>query len=471
VADSKNSLLKKGTGTSRSRENIGNNPSSLGASPLFQQPTNSKVPQMLQRTSWALGIALLIGSPAGAQEWTRFRGPNGSGATEATTVPAAWTDRDYNWKVKLPGEGHSAPVLWGERLFITSAESKDATQHVLCINRMDGKILWQKSYSSLSHDKHRLNTFASSTPCVDDERLYLTWAVPEAITLLVLTHDGEEVWRKDLGPFINQHGWGTSPIVYKELVVVSNDQGDPQGQKGKGASFLAAFDRKTGQERWRIPRKTREVAYSTPCVYRGAGGKDELIFNCGIHGITGVDPATGKVNWEIDVFDQRSCSSPIIVGDLVFGSCGQGKGNTNYVVAVRPPDGENRTAPEIAYRMTRASQAPYVPGFVAKGDRVFLWSDGGYVTCIEAATGRQIWHTAKLGREFYGSPIRVADKIYCMETNGELVVVAAADKFQLLARNKLGEHSNSTPAVADGVMYLRTLTQLMSVGGSKANSR
>ena len=124
-----------------------------------------------------------------------------------------------------------------------------------------------------------------------------------------------------------------------------------------------------------------------------------------------------------------------------------------------------RTAPEIAYRMTRASQAPYVPGFVAKGNRVFLWSDGGYVSCLDAASGERVWSSPKTGKSFYGSPIRVADKIYCMETSGEMFVVSAGEKFQLLARNKLGEHSNSTPAVADGVMYLRTLTQLMSLGG------
>jgi outer membrane protein assembly factor BamB len=429
--------------------------------------TPSEDAKMFRPICLAAGLVFAFAPWAGAQEWTRFRGPNGTGASEATTIPAEWTEGDFNWKIKLPGAGHSAPVVWGDRLFITSADPKDATQHILCMNRKDGKTIWQKSFPSLTHVKHALNTFASSTPCVDAERVYHSWAVPEAVTLIALSHDGDVVWRKDLGPFVNQHGWGTSPIIYNDLVIISNDQGDPQGQKGKGESFLAAYDRKTGDERWRIPRKTREATYSTPCVRRGAGGKEELIFNCGIHGITGVDPTTGKVNWEIDVFDQRSCSSPVIVGDLIFGSCGAGKGVNNYVVAVRAPDGENRTAPEIAYRMTRASLAPYVPGFVAKGDKVFLWSDGGYVSCLDAASGEQIWNSSKLGKSFYGSPIRVADKIYCMETGGEVVVVAAAEKFQLLARNKLGEHSNSTPAVADGVMYVRTLTQLYSVGGRK----
>ena len=153
---------------------------------------------------------------------------------------------DYNWKIKLPGEGHSSPVLWGDRLFITSAEPKDATQHVLCIDRRNGKILWKESFPSATHKKHLLNTFASSTPCVDEERVYIGWAVPEAITFVALTHEGKEVWRKNLGPFVNQHGFGTSPIIYKDLVILANDQGDPQGGRTR-AKARASWRRSTAR--------------------------------------------------------------------------------------------------------------------------------------------------------------------------------------------------------------------------------
>lgn len=411
--------------------------------------------------SWILVALASLSASAAAQEWTRFRGPNGTGESEAKTIPTKWTDADYNWRVELPGEGHSAPVLWGKKLFITSSDPKTATQHVLCFDADSGKQIWRKDFPAKNYHLHNLNTFASSTPCVEADALYVAWAEPSAITLLALDHDGEELWKKDLGPFVSQHGFGTSPIVYEDLVVLGNDQGD---EESNGESFLVALDRKTGEQRWRTPRKTREVAYSTPCLYRPAAGPVELIFNSGAEGMTSVDPKSGKVNWQIDLFDKRSCSSPVVIDDIIYGSCGSGAGGGNYVVAIRAPNGKDRTAPQIAYKMTRAAYAPYVPGFVAKGDRVFLWSDKGFVSCLKAATGDALWQQ-RVGGTFYGSPIRVGDNIYCQEASGEMVVVAAAEKYKLVARVPLGERSNSTPAVAHGRMYLRTISHLMSLGG------
>lgn len=420
-----------------------------------------------RRCALGLTAIALTANLAAGQEWTRFRGPNGSGESDATAIPTNWTDADYNWKIDLPGEGQAAPILWGDKLFITGSDPKTAEQHVLCIDAKTGEQLWQKDYPSATHTLHKLNTFASSTPTVDANTLYVAWAEPSAITLLALSHAGEEKWRKNLGPFVSQHGFGTSPILYEDLVVLGNDQGDEQAN---GESFLVALDRKTGEQRWRTPRKTREVAYSTPCVYKPAAGPPELVFNSGAEGITSVDPKTGKVNWQIDLFDKRSCSSPLVVGDVIFGSCGSGAGGGNYVVAVRAPNGKDRTAPEIAYKMTRAAYAPYVPGFVAKGDLVFLWSDKGFVSCLNAATGKALWQE-RVGGTYYGSPIRVGDYIYCQEASGDMVVVAADTKYNLVARNKLGEPSNSTPAVAGGVMYLRTLSHLMSLGGKQAAAK
>lgn len=405
----------------------------------------------------------MAAATASAQEWTRFRGPNGTGESEAKTVPTKWTDADYNWKIELPGEGQAAPVLWGDKLFITASDPKTAEQHVLCIDAKTGKQIWRKDYPSKTHTLHKLNTFASSTPTVDADAVYVAWAEPSAITLIALSHTGEEKWKRNLGPFVSQHGFGTSPILHEDLVVLGNDQGDEQST---GESFLVAFDRKTGDERWRTPRKTREVAYSTPCVYKPAAGPAELVFNSGAEGMTSIDPKSGKVNWTIDLFDKRSCSSPVIVGDVIFGSCGSGAGGGNYVVAVRAPNGKDRTAPEIAYKMTRAAYAPYVPGFVAKGEHLFLWSDKGFVSCLDAATGKAHWQE-RVGGTYYGSPIRVGDNLYCQEASGEMVVVAADTKYNLVARNKLGEPTNSTPAVAGGTMYFRTLSHLMSLGGAK----
>lgn len=399
-------------------------------------------------------LCLLITAPelARAQEWTRFRGPNGSGVSEAANIPATWTDKDYNWKVKLPGVGHSSPVIWKDKVFLTSADNDTALRHVLAVSTADGGTLWERTYASSTHTKHTLNSFASPTPTVDDERAYFVWSSPEEYSVRALTHDGQEIWHRSLGPFVSQHSCGTSPIVYGDLLILNNDQ--------DGVSFLVALDRRTGEPVWQTPRNSTAVAYSTPCVYEPAGAPAELIFNSGAHGITSINPNNGAKNWEISVFDKRSVSSPVIAAGLIFGSCGSGGGG-NYVVAVRPGKADGSVQPEIVYKVTKS--APYVPTLVAKNDLAFLWSEQGVVTCLDADSGDVLWQK-RAGGNYYGSPICIADRLYCISTDGEVVVLAAGPEFAELGRNQLGEGSHSTPAVTDGVLYLRTFSHLFSLG-------
>jgi outer membrane protein assembly factor BamB len=193
------------------------------------------------------------------------------------------------------------------------------------------------------------------------------------------------------------------------------------------------------------------------------GGAEELLFNAGAHGISGVDPKTGRVNWELDVFDKRSVSSPLVVSGLVFGSCGSGAGG-NYVVALDPADGPGE-APRVAWKLDRS--APYVPTPVARGPLVFFWSDQGVVTCVRAADGKVVW-LQRIGGNFSGSPVRVADRLYCISDEGQVIVLAAGEQFALLAENPLGEPSRSTPAIAGGRMLLRSQSHLAAVGESPA---
>lgn len=406
------------------------------------------------------GLALVVAAnarPACAQDWTRFRGPNGTGVSDADTVPAEWTEQDYNWKVALPGIGHSSPVIWGDKIFLISAFDDTATRLVVCLRASDGQIEWERKYPSTPHTKHQLNSFASSTPCVDEERVYVTWTAPEEFTLLALDHDGNEIWRRNLGPYVSQHSGGSSPVVYGDLLIMANEQGDETFQ---GKSSLIALDRRTGEPRWTVDRRTKVVAYSTPCVYRPKDQPEQLIFTSQAHGISSIDPASGSVNWELDVFDKRSVSSPVIAGGLIFGTCGSGGGG-GYVAAVRPPAGK-RDAPELAY--TVKESAPYCPTLVAYRDMLFLWSDDGIVSCIEVASGKRLGRLRVSGN-YFGSPVCVGGRLYCISEDGEAVVVSASKNPKLLARNPLGEESRSTPAVADGRMYLRTFSHLISVGG------
>jgi len=417
----------------------------------------------LRQSALAILITLLAFQLASAQEWTRFRGPNGTGISPAKTIPVRWTEEDHNWKVSLPGIGHSSPVLWGDRVYVTSADKKTARQYVLCLGVADGQVVWRREFESDPYRQHRFNCFASSTPPVDADRLYVCSTSDKAVVLRALDRrTGKDVWRRDLGPFDSNHGAGTSPMLWGELLVLTNDQ--------QGESFIIALDRKTGDVRWKTKRRTatKGTSYGTPCVRKIADGREELILLSRFHGVTGIEPSTGKVLWEIDsVFDKRNVSSPVLAGDLIIGSCGSGGGG-NYLVAVTPGAAKKQAEPRLVYKITKS--APYVPTSVAYEDLLFLWSDDGIATCIESATGKELWRQ-RIGGKFFASPLWVDGRLYCISHDGEVVVLAASREFKELARISLGEGSYATPAIADGRMYLRTFSHLISIGGEKQSSQ
>ncbi len=404
----------------------------------------------------ALLVVFVSGSRLGAEQWSRFRGSSGAGIGNATTVPVKWTEKDYNWKVRLPGVGHSSPVLWGSRIFLTCADNKTATRMILCLGTADGGIVWQRDYPSRLYRHHRDNSFASSTPAVDAQGVYVTWTTPDEVTLLALSHNGHEKWRRNLGPFKSMHGSGTSPIVFDALVILANDQ--------RGRAFLLAVERKTGRTRWQVERRSGLTPASTPCIYRPEAGAPELIFTSTAHGITSVDPSSGRINWEVeDVFLDRCVGSPVFAHGLVIASYGFGNRGTR-LVAVRPGSKDKNIDPKLVYDITKS--VPLVPTPLVKDDLLFLWADDGYVTCVHVATGEQIWRE-RVGGSFYGSPVCVNDRLYCISKKGDVVVLAASDEFRLLARVPLGELSYATPAVSKGVMYIRTCSHLISLGGKK----
>jgi outer membrane protein assembly factor BamB len=407
---------------------------------------------------WTAGGCLLLFLHSGrlaGQEWTRFRGPNGSGVSLATTVPLRWTEKDYRWKADLPGVGHSSPVLWGDRIFVTSGDQKTGSRTLLCHRAGDGRQLWLRAFPGERHGKHADNSFASATPAVDDRRVYACWGSPKQLLVVALDHQGQEIWRADLGPFRAGHGFGASPIVHGDLVVVPNDQDGP------GA--LLALDRATGKVRWKVPRRSK-ATYTTPCVYQARGRPAELIFTSYEHGITGIDPKNGRVSWEVEVFNkshiETAIGSPIATDELVIGTSGW-LGVRQEVVAVRPGTRGQDGKPQEAYRITRS--APLCTTPLVKDDLLFLWSDLGIVTCADLRTGKPYWRQRVPG-SYYGSPVCVGKHVYCASREGEVLVLAAAKDYRLVSRNPLGEGSHATPAVAGGVMYLRTHGHLLAIG-------
>jgi outer membrane protein assembly factor BamB len=285
---------------------------------------------------------------------------------------------------------------------------------------------------------------------------------PKETILAALNHEGKEIWKRTFEGVQCQHGAGSSPIVYDDMVIFTHENEDSSSKDAK--SFWIAVDCKTGETRWTLDRKTGpKTSYSTPCVYTPADGKKQLIFTSFSHGMTGVDPLAGTVILELDsAFISRVVSSPVIADRLLIGTCGD-YGVGKRLIAIRPGTSDKSTRPVEAYKID-GSTIPYVPTSVAKDSLLFMFLDRGDVECLRSATGEQLWREKPAGR-FFSSSVWVDGKLYCITTDGDVVVVRAAETYELLAINPLGETSNATPAVSGGRMYLRTYSHLFCIGG------
>ena len=369
----------------------------------------------------------------------------------------AWTTADYNWQIKLPGIGHSCPVVWGQVVYVMSADADTATQYVLAIDQRNGNILWQREFPIESYAIHARNSFASVTPTVDADHIYVAWATPAQTVATALDHQGNTVWQRTLGEFHSQHGFGTSPILVDDLVILSVMQRKPEEDEGQPeTSRIVALDRTTGEIRWNTPRRSEVVSYSVPCLYESPDGP-QLICCSTSHGLFSLNPLTGDENWSREVFSMRTVSSPIVAGDFVVGTTGSGGGG-NYLVVLKPGD-----APEVVYEVRK--QAPYVPTPLAQGRYLFLWSDKGIVTCARLADGSTVWQE-RVGGNYSASPVLIGDRLVCVDEEGVVVVLAAGETFQILGKTPLGEPSRSTPAAANGQLLLRTDSHLFSLGNS-----
>lgn len=413
----------------------------------------------------ALFAVIVSCSFTSASEWARFRGPNGTGVGSGDSIPTKFTEADFNFKTKLPGDsGCSSPVVWGDKVFLLSADSDTATRYVVCIHATSGDIIWQKKFESTPHHLHTRSSYASCTPAADENHVYVAWSTPEETLLKAFDHSGNEAWSRDLGTWQSQHGFGTSPIIYKDLVILHNSQQADKLKPGEtpGKSFMMAFERKTGDEKWRTELVSKNVCYSVPFIHEGQNG-DELVCSSTGNGIFSLNPLTGKKNWAVNdgLFTMRTVGSPIEAGGHIFGSTGSGGYSGNYIVAVKP--GSDAA---LAFSIKNGSnfKAPYVPCLIADGNLVFCMYDRGFASCIDAETGDIHW-IQRTGAALSGSPVRVGDRIFCVDEDGVVLVFAASKEYRLLGKSELGEESRSTPAVANGRLYLRTYSHLISVGG------
>jgi outer membrane protein assembly factor BamB len=392
-------------------------------------------------------------APAVPEPWPRWRGRDGAGQGGERRFAEAWTEADWAWTAPLPGRGHASPVIHGGRIFTASADEAAGRRFVSCHALVDGKLVWSREIVGPIDPHHAQNSSASGSVAVDERGCYWMWAAHDGLRVEAFTLDGEPKWHADLGPSAREHGFGNTPAVWRDLLIVPNDQ--------DGASFVAALDTTTGRERWRLPRESGKASYATPLVVDGDAGP-QIVLASQAHGLTGVEPTTGRVLWERKCLPKRAVSSPMLAGPLAIATCGDGGGDNTLVGLRLPgPRGDRDAVPEIAFTLDR-SVACYVPTPLVVGHRLYLWGDRGVVTCVDAATGAVKWR-GRVGGSYSASPVEVGGTVRNVSADGEVVVIAEGDAFEVLGRTPLGEECRATPAVAGGRMVYRTTGRLLAV--------
>jgi len=402
---------------------------------------------------------------AGAANWPRFRGPNGTGIADDKDIPVEWTDKDIRWKVTLPGTGNSSPVVWGDRLFVQSARTDGTEHYLLCLNTADGKEIWRQTLTGKETRKNPKNTWASSTPATDGERVYAYFWDGAAVSLHAFDFKGKPLWTYDIGKFSSDHGAGASPMVFDGKVFLLNDQGE--------GAFALALDAKSGTRVWEAKREhfQNRACYGTPFVVERKGQPTELIV-ASTMAITSYHPDTGAPNWQYQLpFDGRPLrmvAAPVATADgLIVVNTGDGDGSRKSA-AIIPSNKATGTAPSLAWEVTKPKLMPYVPCFLSRGDYLYWVNDHGDAGCTRAKTGEIVWNERlRAGVNVTASPVMIDGKVYAVSEAGDVFVFAAEPRYKLLARNRLGEPVLASPAVADGKLFIRGKSHLYCVGKGK----
>ena len=453
-----------------------------------------RISEMIAQTRLAIAAVLLapctfcVWTGLAAEDWPQWRGPSSLGISSESGLPTSWgPETNIAWKVSLAGFGASSPIVWGDRICVTSQVGKatvrkgshpllarddpalagqerimdgprmesmaaggDVFLVVEAFRQSDGHRLWEYRCKAVGdfpelHEKHNL---ATPTPATDGERVYIWFGNGQ---LAALDMDGRVVWERHLGreysPFQVSWGHGSSPTLYKDLLILLCDHG--------GTAYLLALDKRTGKERWKANRGSGPVSHSTPVVVPAPTG-DELVVNSSQR-IDAYDPTSGKLLWHAGGERQTPIPSPVFHKGVIYLS--RGYRNSDYM-AILPGGQGDVSGSRIKWRT--ASGASYVPSILQYEGLLYVTNEIGVVTCARADTGAPIWRL-RLGGIFFASPVAGDKKIYLVSETGETIVLRAGLEPEILARNDLGERFIASPAISNGRLFLRSDGKLFAV--------
>jgi outer membrane protein assembly factor BamB len=435
----------------------------------------------------AAEIFLVTVAAMGQGCWPQFRGVDSSGLATEAMLPASWsTTENVVWKTEIPGKGWSSPIVWDDKIIITSAVADkpvDAPRKglyvqgmrgvmgegvyrwmIYCLDWETGKILWER----MAHQGvppipiHAKNSYATETPATDGERIVVCFG---AVGLFCYDMNGQELWAHHWAGLPTRMGWGpaNSPILYQDRVYVLNDN--------EVSSFLVALDKRTGRQIWRVPRDEK-TSWSTPLVWRN-DLRTEIV-TAGSRKLRSYD-LEGRPLWELDGLSSVTIPTPVATKELLFVASGYVTESLRPVYAIRPGAsgditlvGEATSNQYVAWSLPTA--APYNPSPLVYGDYLYVLYDRGSLACYDAGTGKEIYSRQRLSPErasFSASPWACDGKVYCLSEDAETFVVQAGKDFKVLGRNRQEDTALASPAVARNDLILRVLSKVYRIGVSK----
>ena len=373
-----------------------------------------------------------------ANDWPWWRGPSRDGNTGGQhAYPLRWSESEnVIWKTDIPGKGLGSPIVVGNRVFLPTSDPERESQSVLCYDRSSGKLNWHQDVhqGSLGSAGHLHSTYASSTLACDGQRVFAAFRNDGQIWITALDLDGKKLWQTPVAKHTARHGFGGSPVIYKQLVIISGDS--------NGYGFIAALHRKTGDIWWRKKRSLGE-SYSSPVVANVAG-KDQLLLSGG-NRVVSYDPMTGEENWNVKATAQSTCGTVVWKDDLVFASGGHPQKQT---VAINAEGGK------IVWKNSKSF---YVSSMLVVGDKLFGFSEDistGFL--FDTADGSKPYRRLRVGGTVYGSPVLAGGYVYVPLRNGG-VAVLDAESGKRLALNHLGFAMDTSPTPAGGRLFLRVI--------------
>lgn len=401
-----------------------------------------------QASAKGASLSPSLGIPNGNKHWPRFRGPSGQGLTGLNSLPTKFGNQGENilWKTKVPDSGNSSPIVWEDKIFLTSATEKGEKRSVHCYSLKNGANIWTTPIPETKPEAgvRDKNGFASATPVTDGERVI---AFLGSAGIFCLDMQGKILWNYNNLNIKTTHGTGSSPLIHGDMVIFFHDQ-------NQADSICIALDKKTGKEVWK-QKRNRAMTWCTPVVIR-VDNHEELLF-AGSGAVRGYDPATGNELWKLDGPTVEVVPTLVIGKDLAYSASGRNGPTIAFRLGARGTITETNTV----WKSVR--NGPHVPSPMLLNNRLYTFNDLGVSSCLDATTGKLLW-TERLPDQFSASPIEAGGLLYVPSETGKVYVVKAGDKFEVVARNDLGSPILASPAVADGKLLLRAQDGLYCIG-------